>query len=434
MPGLSAQRNINEMLIPSPPPMALPEECPDWFVDWFVNWQRQQNWWLRNMVLTAMHSPTNLLVNGGFDSWSVGMSECPDGWVAIGAPTISRQNPMPGTTHYCARITPTIADDGIGQHLMNFLPNVSYTVSFVIRLAAGQTVTVSAITNAVVPRTIALHTIVAPATSDVGPVHLPDVRTAHQSVVLLTGAETGFTIRFQGSVVGLAFDISEVAVTASPWPTEFVANPKDVQSVAGNFTVPGNLVVTGTTDLTGKVTAAGRFDPTSLEISAPAAARPAGIQTGGIWRKSSDGRNYVYTGTTDLKLLLDGEGGSPGGAATNVQINDAGIFYGESLLTWDKVLKILATRYLDQVYSDPGATQAALFQQGRNQDAVVIEKTGAGAGAGLVIENAGTGSGVLSDTDVEVTDSTKGDIKKSPNGTRWRTTVDNAGILVTAPV
>ena len=47
-------------------------------------------------------------------------------------------------------------------------------------------------------------------------------------------------------------------------------------------------------------------------------------------------------------------------------------------------------------------------------------------------------SGVIALTsqsaDMEITDSTKGIILKSPNNTRWRITIDNDGVLTTTPV
>ena len=41
-----------------------------------------------------------------------------------------------------------------------------------------------------------------------------------------------------------------------------------------------------------------------------------------------------------------------------------------------------------------------------------------------------TGTGTHS-SDVEITDTTKGVILKSPDGTRWRITIDNTGVLTT---
>lgn len=66
---------------------------------------------------------------------------------------------------------------------------------------------------------------------------------------------------------------------------------------------------------------------------------------------------------------------------------------------------------------------------------VTLESTSFVAGDKVVITTVQVGSFTgTSSQDLEITDATKGLILRSPNGSRWRVTVSNAGVLTTTVV
>lgn len=113
--------------------------------------------------------------------------------------------------------------------------------------------------------------------------------------------------------------------------------------------------------------------------------------------------------------------GSPGGNDTEIQFNDGGLFGGDPHFTFDKV-----------------------------NDVLHVHKIAGDATDGLIIESAnGTDIGLLGpantanvtwygqhnfSTDIEVTDTVKGIVLRSPDGTRWRIGITNNGELTASPL
>jgi hypothetical protein len=84
--------------------------------------------------------------------------------------------------------------------------------------------------------------------------------------------------------------------------------------------------------------------------------------------------------------------------------------------------------FQDAGFSNVAAINGVSVNDTTNEGALVFSTRASGGSIATALTLAGSGAATFV-SDVEVTDNTKGVILKSPNGTRWRMTVSDAGVL-----
>lgn len=118
---------------------------------------------------------------------------------------------------------------------------------------------------------------------------------------------------------------------------------------------------------------------------APTATSGATIRAGNIyWDTAAAGYRY-YNGSSWQAF----GGGTPGGANTQVQFNDSGVFGGDTSLTWDKTGNILTVTGKSYVINDAAASIAAIVQGAVSQSANLMEWRNSAGTALAAVDSAG---------------------------------------------
>jgi hypothetical protein len=146
------------------------------------------------------------------------------------------------------------------------------------------------------------------------------------------------------------------------------------------FDYSGNVGI-GTTSPNSKLTVEG---VTALkETTAPTST----ANYGKLYVKSSDHKLYFINASgTETELGADGGGGTPGGANTQIQFNNAGAFGGSSNLTWDNTHKALyvgagpAITYNGDAFLGFGDGTGAIFRSGADMNFQSSGNTSIGSG------------------------------------------------------